>query len=158
MSLALHKPGVYKTDHEGWSLITVISLNDLYDKPHNAYFKIFASKKREKKKALMSLFAMGLHKLPHKLLRLYQGLINIWYGKIKGEQMNIEMTPESVMEVGKIWGDAFLSTLTTEERLNLVKDVPVHERIKLVQDVPVLERIKLVQDVPVHERIKLQIS
>ncbi|ETR68522.1 MAG: hypothetical protein OMM_10443 [Candidatus Magnetoglobus multicellularis str. Araruama] len=91
---------------------------------------------------------MGLHKLPHKLLRLYQGLINIWYGKIKGEQMNIEMTPESVMKVGKIWGDAFLSTLTTEERLNLVKDVPVHERIK---DVPVHERMK---DIPVHERIK----
>ncbi|ETR68521.1 MAG: hypothetical protein OMM_04516 [Candidatus Magnetoglobus multicellularis str. Araruama] len=54
------KPGVYKTDHEGWSLITVISLNDLDDKPHNAYIKIFASKKREKKKALMSLFCNGV--------------------------------------------------------------------------------------------------
>ena len=46
------------------------------------------------------------------------------------------MTPESVMKVGKIWGDAFLSTLTTEERLKLVQDMPVHERIK---DIPLSE-------------------
>ena len=64
------------------------------------------------------------------------GLINIWYGKIKGDKMNIDMTPESVMKVGKIWGDAFLSTLTTDERLKLVKDIPVHERIK---DIPISE-------------------
>jgi len=50
--------------------------------------------------------------------------------------MNTEMTPESVMKVGKIWGDAFLSTLTTEERLKLVQDMPVHERIK---DIPLSE-------------------
>jgi len=127
---------VFKTDHEGWSLITVISLNDLTDKPHNAYIKIFASKKREKKKAVISLNSMGLNDLPYRLKNLYQGLINIWYGKIKGDKMNIDMTPESVMKVGKIWGDAFLSTLTTDERLKLVKDIPVHERIK---DIPISE-------------------
>ena len=59
-------PGVFKTDHEGWSLITVISLNDLTDKPHNAYIKIFASKKREKKKTVISLNAMGLNTLPYR--------------------------------------------------------------------------------------------
>jgi len=144
-------PGVFKTDHEGWSLITVISLNDLTDKPHNAYIKIFASKKREKKKAVISLNAMGLNDLPYRLKNLYQGLINIWYGKIKGDQMNVDMTPESVMKVGKLWGDAFLSTLTTDERLKLAKEIPAHERLKLVKDIPAHERIK---DIPVHERIK----
>jgi len=143
--------GVYKTNHEGWSLITVISLNDLSDKPHNAYIKIFASKKREKNKALMSLYSMGLNNLPYRLNNLYQGLINIWYGQIKEVQMNVEMTPENVMEIGKIWGDAFLSTLTTDDRLKLVEDIPVHERFK---DISVHDRLKLVEDIPVHERIK----
>ena len=43
------------------------------------------------------------------------------------------------MEIGKLWGDAFLSTLSNEKKLELVKDIPVHERLK---------------DVPVHERLK----
>ena len=62
--------------------------------------------------------------------------------------MQFELTPEHVMEIGKLWGDAFLSTLSNEKKLELVKDIPVHERLK---DVPVHERLK---DVPVHERLK----
>ena len=65
--------------------------------------------------------------------------------------MQFELTPEHVMEIGKLWGDAFLSTLSNEKKLELVKDIPVHERFK---DVSIDKKLELVKDIPVHERLK----
>ncbi|ETR66406.1 MAG: hypothetical protein OMM_05671 [Candidatus Magnetoglobus multicellularis str. Araruama] len=55
------------------------------------------------------------------------------------------MTPEKVMELGRKFSGLFLSNLSTEERLGLVKDIPVTERLK---DIPIKERLEILNDIP----------
>ena len=125
--------GVYQSKHEGWKFITLISLNDLSDEKHNAFIKCFASKKKEKELAFNKLKEIGLTNLTLKLQWLFNGLIQLLSTHLKGERkMQFELTPEHVMEIGKLWGDAFLSTLSNEKKLELVKDIPVHEILKNV--------------------------
>ena len=58
------------------------------------------------------------------------------------------MSPEKIMELGRQYSGLFLSNLSIDERLGLVKDVPVNERLKLLKDIPVTERLK---DIPISE-------
>jgi len=144
--------GVYQSKLEGWKFITLISLNDLSDEKHNAFIKCFASKKKEKEIAFNKLKEIGLTNLTLKLQWMFNGLIQLLSTHLKGERkMQFELTPEHVMEIGKLWGDAFLSTLSNEKKLELVKDIPVHERFK---DVSIDKKLELVKDIPVHERLK----
>ena len=41
--------------------------------------------------------------------------------------MKPELTPEEVMEMGKMWGDAYLSSLSPEE---LLKDLKPEDRLR----------------------------
>ncbi len=105
-------PGVYHSQHQLEKRIQLISLNELADKPYNAVFKLFATHQKEKQKAFELLKqSRDISSLPKELKPLLLGLLYI------GEQdMTPEMTPERVREVGKIWGKAYLSGLTPEER------------------------------------------
>jgi len=58
------------------------------------------------------------------------------------------MSPEKVMELGRKFSGLFLSNLSTEERLGLVKNVPINERLKLLKDIPVNDRLELLNDIP----------
>ena len=91
--------------------IQLISLNELADEPYNAVFKIFATHQKEKAFRLLEQ-SRDVSSIPKELKSLLSGLLNL------GEQdMNIELTPEKVREVGKIWGKTYLSWLSPEERL-----------------------------------------
>jgi len=149
------KKGVYKSKHEGWRFITLISLNELSDEKYNAFIKCFASKNKEKKIAFDRLKKIGLTNFTLKLQWLFNGLIQLLLTHFKGDRkMQIDLTPEQVMEIGKFWGDAFLSSLSNEKKMELFKDIPIHEKMKLFKDIPFHEKLKLFKDVPVHERLK----
>ena len=59
--------------------------------------------------------------------------------------MDIEMDIERVMELGRKFSGLFLKGLSLEERLEVLKGIPVNERLR---DIPVNERFK---DIPIHE-------
>jgi hypothetical protein len=119
------KPGVYKTKNEVCSLITLIILNELSDEQHNAFVKCFASKKIEKEKAFSVLRSIDFSSYSIDLTDALRGLFNILFGQTK-EGVTMEMmSPEKVMELGRKFSGLFLSNLSTEERLGLVKDIPV---------------------------------
>jgi hypothetical protein len=106
-------PGVYESENQVEQRIQLISLNELADTHYNATFKLFATHQKEKQKAFELLKqSRDVSKIPRGLKSLLSGLL------ILGEQdMNLDLTPEQVREIGKIWGDTYLSTLSPEERL-----------------------------------------
>jgi len=110
-------PGVYESQYQLVKRIQLISLNELADEPYNAVFKVFATHLKEKQKAFKLLEqSRDVSSLPRELESLLFGLL------ILGEQdMNIELTPKQVREMGKMWGNTYLSCLSPEERLAGVK-------------------------------------
>jgi len=111
-------PGVYKSNHELLKRIPLISLNELSAKLHNAYFKLFASHKVVRERVFKQLERnKAIPTLPEPLESLLSGL-----RLLKGEEdMNIEMTPEFVQEMGRKWGKEYLARLPLEKRLAGIK-------------------------------------
>ncbi len=58
----------------------------------------------------------SINPLPIMLERFVSGLWQFWFVE-KGDDMKSTLTAEQVKEMGKMWGDWFLSTLTPAERL-----------------------------------------
>ncbi|SLM28394.1 conserved hypothetical protein [Desulfamplus magnetovallimortis] len=121
-------PGIYKSNAPMLESLTVISLNDLTDEPHNLFVKCFASRKKEQDKAFKKLFKSGKNLLRSGLYRLIAGL---W--KIKNSKevpMKLEMTPEDVMEIGKEWEELFLNIIPVERKLAGLKPQEVMSAFK----------------------------
>ncbi|EDN70526.1 hypothetical protein BGP_3793 [Beggiatoa sp. PS] len=108
--------GVYRSHFELARKVVLLSLNELSDEPHNAFIKCFASHKKEKQNAFNTLKRMGLSSFTINLQRFIAGLKSFWFF-LKGDNMKIELTPEMVMEMGKEWGDVYLSGMPAEEVL-----------------------------------------
>jgi len=113
--------GVYNSHNEFVKNISLISLNELPCERHNAYFKLFSSHKVEREKAFKLLESEGLPLMPEPLESLLSGL-----RLLKGEEEMKELTPEQVLEMGRMWGKRYLSMLSPEERL---ADIPLEERL-----------------------------
>jgi hypothetical protein len=110
-------PGIYRSRFQLVRHIILISLNELSNEPYNAFVKCFATHRQEKQKAFDSLEQSGLlNSSTNELKWFILGLKGLWFTD-KGDDMNLEMTPEQVAELGKLWGDAFLSSLSVEELL-----------------------------------------
>ena len=131
----LRYPGVYDSHNQLEKRIQLISLNELADEPYNAAFKIFATHQKEKHKAFRLLEqTRDVASIPRELELLLSGLLTL------GEQdMNKELTPEQVREVGKIWGKAHLSCLSSEERL---AGIPTGERLAGINPSDVMNYFK----------------
>lgn len=111
------KKGVHR--HNFWMLeeIPLICLNELTDEPHNAFVKCFASRKKEKFAAFSLLKQRGLGTLHTELQRFLEGLLCYWFSE-KGEDMEkLELTPEKVTEMGKMWADLILSGMSPDDIL-----------------------------------------
>jgi len=108
--------GVYHSQDYWLRRVKLIVLNELSGAPHNAFFKCFASRKTEKQKAFDTLKRTGLQFLTLQLEWFLTGLLQLWFN-LTGDDMKGELTPEKVMEMGKQWGDWYLSNLTVEQRL-----------------------------------------
>ena len=108
--------GVYQSSFELANKIVLLSLNELTNEPHNAFVKCFASRHKEKQKAFKTLKQMGFNSFTDQLQWFLAGLNTLLFST-KGEHMKIKLTPEMVMEMGKEWGQVYLSSLPAKERL-----------------------------------------
>ncbi len=160
------KPGVYKTDTYLLNSVILIDLNKLSDEPHNAFIKCFASHKIQKTAAFKTLTRMGLDLFSNQVQWIIQGLNRLLL-HLKGEkQMNltdIEVTPESLIEFGKLWGDDYIKNSPIEKRLEGIPDKKRLEGIsdkKRLEGIPVKKRLegvpyhKVLEEIPVKERIE----
>ena len=111
------KKGVYQSAFPLLQFVPLISLNELSDELHNAYIKCFASRLKEKKWAFETLMHKGFSKFNIRFQWVIEGLIHYWFST-KGEAMEIELTPEKVMKMGKKWQELVLSGLKPEEVLS----------------------------------------
>lgn len=71
---------------------------------------------QEKQKAFVQLKS-GLTGMTLSLECFLTGLWKYWFYDRGETDMSIELTPEEVTKIGKMWGDSYLSMLNTEERL-----------------------------------------
>jgi hypothetical protein len=120
--LGTTQAGVYQHPQLLLHKIILLSLNELADSPHNAFFKCFASQKAEKKKAFDRLIAgepLNLS-LTNKLISFIRGLWNYWF-PLRGEDMDLEVTPEQIARLGKRWKKGLLRSFTIKEILAEVK-------------------------------------
>jgi hypothetical protein len=115
--VATTAPGVYQNQYPVLEKLILLSLNELANSPHNAFFKCFASQKAEKKKAFDLLMGEPLQfSLTRSLMNFIRGLWNYWF-PLRGEEMNLEVTPEHIARLGKKWKKGLLGGLSVEDIL-----------------------------------------
>ena len=113
--------GVYHHSQDLLRKIILLSLNELADSPHNACFKCFASQRAEKKKAFDQLIGGPVNfSRTQPLIGFVRGLWNYWF-PLRGEDMDLEVTPEHIARLGKRWKQGLLGGLSIEEILEEVK-------------------------------------
>ena len=138
--------GVYRSSSSLHDLIPIISLNELSREPHNALFKCFAKDPEEQKYGLATLREMEIAQ--DLSAELSQFLAGLWAQWLLGEKMNIQFTPDQVMEIGEVWGDIYLHNLPAEKILSRYKPEKVlsrytpSERIAGLKPEEVLSRYK----------------
>jgi len=108
--------GVYRTQTPVLRKVLLLSLNELSNEPHNLWLKCFASRKNVKKQAFQLLEQLEFSFITKELQWFIHGLMQIWFGR--GEKnMNFELTPEDVSELGKQMGDIWFAHLTVDDML-----------------------------------------
>ena len=109
--------GVYFSKLPLFRHVILIVLNELSNEPHNAWIKCFASRRLEKKKAFEVIKTMSLNLLSSRLEEFLLVLSQHWFSDRGEFDMGVELTVEKVVEMGKFWGQSYLSSLNPEERL-----------------------------------------
>jgi hypothetical protein len=112
-------PGVYRSHWYSWlPPVTLLSLNELSDAPHNAWVKCFASKLKEKRKAFKILRKLvSTWKLPGQLILFLNTLWKHWFPSLSGGTMKSEITAADFSNLGQHWKQLMLETLTMEDFL-----------------------------------------
>ncbi len=127
--------------------MTIILLNELEDTVHNAAFKIFASRRKQKRRAFESIHRNTPAWLNLDYEMLVYGLFRIWFDE-EDYLMTPELTKEKVMEMGKLFGRRYLELLPVKDRL---KGVPVRDRLEGVSFKDRLE------DIPIEEIEEIEV-
>lgn len=95
----------------------MLVLNKLSNEGHNIYFKLFASRQAAKREAVAVLRKKGQwQSLTEGLQSYVQGLLAHWF-VVKGEDEMIELTPEQMVEAGKMFKEYVLPMMSLDERL-----------------------------------------
>jgi hypothetical protein len=135
--------GVYSSSSPILNVITLISLNDLADEPHNAICRLFASKKKEKARALLRVIRSGIGALPEAVTEFIVKFADLVFQR-GGADMK-ELTSEERELFSRVYHNIVVPNLPLEERL---KGIPVKEVLKafpakeLLKAVPAKERLK----------------
>jgi hypothetical protein len=82
----------------------LLSLNELSNEPHNAFVKCFANHRQEKENAFNVLEKTAYNSLSTKLIWFLDGLKGTWFALNKGDDMNLELTPEQITAWGEEMG------------------------------------------------------
>lgn len=110
--VASETPGVYDGANIYTDQTQLLVLNELGNAPHNAFIKLFASRRRKKLEAMRALSqARGL---PDDLFDLVDGLQVLWSLR-EGVNMGETLTPERVIELGREAKQLLLQHLSAEE-------------------------------------------
>jgi len=109
--------GVYQSQEIFLRNIPLILLNELSLEQHNAFFKLFASRRKVKLAALATLKGWGLRRLQGKLFWLIKGLLNLWFKQ--GDDLMEAITVETLIEDGKHIMEWLEPLLTEEDILQL---------------------------------------
>lgn len=112
--------------------VWLLVLNDLPAELHNAYIKLFASKKRERQAAFAALDAPTLTESPSLLAYMF-GLRQIFGVEGEGE-MAEKLTPEKVMEIGEQVRRKALEAATLDDfdeslRRRILEEASTEERL-----------------------------
>jgi hypothetical protein len=118
------RAGVYRSSFPLLNVITLISLNDLADEPHNALCRLFASKKKEKARALIRVLQSGIAALPE-TVRLFIVKFGDFVFQRGGADMK-ELTSEERELFSRVYHNIVIPNLPVEERL---KGIPAKERL-----------------------------
>ena len=107
--------GVFRSPLPLLRRVGLLVLNDLPPTPHNAYIKLFASRKQEREAAFEALAAPVVTMSP----QLYAYMFGLQETlEVKGESDMAEMlTPDKIMEIGEKIRQRVLETATPEEKL-----------------------------------------
>ncbi len=108
-------PGVYRSKFDLNRHIVLLSLNELSNEPHNAFVKCFASHRQEKQHAFEVLETQNYNSLTTNLKCFLDGLKGLWFTLKKGDDMNMELTPELISKWGEQWGKSYMANLKPEE-------------------------------------------
>ncbi|MCP4352486.1 MAG: hypothetical protein GY795_44070 [Desulfobacterales bacterium] len=130
--------GVYKSRDNLLKEIPILVLNELSDEMHNAFIKCFASRKKAKISAFSTLEQYGISSFGRGFMLLLEGLMLFWSG-IKGDYMKEELTPEKVIEIGKMFEDEIISVYDKEK---LLKRFTLEERLEGLKPEERLEGLK----------------
>lgn len=109
-------PGIYVSALPVFRHVILIVLNELSDEAHNAWIKCFASQKQQKRKSFEVLKTKGMRFISRSMEYFLSGLWGHWFNHM-GEFDMRELTAEQLIEMGKFWGESYLSTLSPKERL-----------------------------------------
>jgi hypothetical protein len=144
--------GVYRSSFPLLNVITLISLNDLADEPHNALCRLFASKKKEKARALLGVIRSGIGALPEAVTEFIVKFADLVFQR-GGADMK-ELTSEERELFSRVYHNIVVPNLPLEERL---KGIPVKDRLK---GIPAKERLngipakEWVEAIPAKEWMK----
>jgi hypothetical protein len=114
------QPGVYRSDNIMLEGLPLLVLNELRDEPHNAFVKSFASRYLARKAALETLKGVGLQTLSPTVQTVLNFLWRQWT-MVKEGEMELEITPEQIIELARQWQEMMWTSLSPEEVLSHFK-------------------------------------
>jgi hypothetical protein len=122
--IATQHKGILKSKNSLISRVTLILLNNLENEAHNIPLKCFASKKQEIKKAYKLVMNKKITGMSLQLEHIFFGLWEILSkGESKMDSQTLKfiedqgITPEYLIEQGKMWSSFLLKNMSLEERL-----------------------------------------
>ncbi|MCP4105618.1 MAG: hypothetical protein GY749_08795, partial [Desulfobacteraceae bacterium] len=157
-----HK-GVYLNESYVVKPVQLILLNELADTPHNSFFKCFASRKSEKEAAFSRMKKFETDELPITFWNYASILIKLWFSIKGGFMKKKEITPEDVMRMGEMMGEAYLSSVSIDDFLSrykpedIMKEFKPEERIKGLKPEDIMKALKpeeRIKGLKPEERIK----
>jgi|688.fasta_scaffold248671_2 hypothetical protein len=125
----VEQPGVYRSTNPMLAPIILIVLNELRPELHNTFVQCFSSRGQVRRVAFQRLMAMEWQELDEAFWDFFTGLQNQYVETGREESVMRKreaITPETVMEQGRLLRKSLLAVLTPEERL---AGVPVSDRL-----------------------------
>ncbi len=150
--------GVYRSKMVLVRHVTLIILNQLLPVPYNAFVQCFASQRRVRRAAFQHLLADGKGALNETVRDFLTGLRNHMQMK-EGTMSEVidevidedeVLTPEMVIETGRLIRKSVIARLTPEERL---EGLTPETRQALFASLPAEERKALIASLPLEERL-----
>lgn len=111
------RPGIYHNQNSLAARIVLISLNKLDNQLHNAFLKLFATRKKERQQSLDIFGKIGLDIVSRSVAWFIKGLIAQWADLQGVDIMQAEITAEYLIDLGKRLEDFAISQSPPEKRL-----------------------------------------